>query len=58
MVSAEKTSTGPIGLGTRFRAEMRSMGRPIEMTIEFTGYKRSAEQSAGCGERCCPTRSR
>jgi uncharacterized protein YndB with AHSA1/START domain len=38
MRRAEKISEGPIGVGTRFRAEVVSMGRPIEMVIEYTGY--------------------
>jgi hypothetical protein len=40
MLGAEKLSPGPIGLGTRFRAEMTSRRRPVEMTIENTGYDR------------------
>lgn len=40
MLHAEQLSSGPIGLGTRFRAEMTSMGRPAAMTIENTGYER------------------
>ncbi|HXZ73283.1 MAG TPA: SRPBCC family protein [Streptosporangiaceae bacterium] len=40
MRRAEKISQGPIGLGTRYRAEVMSMGRPIPMVIEFTGYER------------------
>jgi len=40
MRGAEKISEGPIGVGTRFRAEVVSMGRPIEMVIEYTGYER------------------
>jgi uncharacterized protein YndB with AHSA1/START domain len=40
MRRAEKISEGPIGVGTRFRAEMVSMGRAVEMVIEFTGYER------------------
>jgi len=40
MRSAEQISDGPIGLGTRFRAEMVSMGRTVEMVIEFTGFDR------------------
>lgn len=40
MRRAEKISDGPIGAGTRFRAEMISMGRPVEMEIEFTGFER------------------
>ena len=40
MLSAEKLSPGPVGLGSRFRAVMQSRPRPAEMTIEFTGYER------------------
>ena len=40
MIRAEQISDGPIGLGTRFRAEVMSMGRSAEMTIEFTTYER------------------
>jgi hypothetical protein len=42
MLRAEKTSPGPIGLGTRFRAEMRmrGRGRPVVMTVEFTAFER------------------
>jgi uncharacterized membrane protein len=36
----EKLSSGPIGRGTRFRAATKTMGRPVEMTIEFTDYQR------------------
>ena len=37
---AEKISDGPIGLGTRFRAQTLSMGRPVDMVIETTDYHR------------------
>ncbi|MGZ3639444.1 MAG: SRPBCC family protein, partial [Ktedonobacterales bacterium] len=30
---AEQTSAGPIGVGTTFRAEITSQGRPVVMTI-------------------------
>jgi hypothetical protein len=36
MCRAERLD-GPIGLGTRFRAEIVSMGRTVEMIIEFAG---------------------
>ena len=36
----EKVSSGPIGRGTLFRAATKTMGRPAEMTIEFTEYER------------------
>ncbi len=40
MRRAEQTSAGPIGVGTTFRAESMSRGRPVEMTITFTDYER------------------
>ena len=40
MVRAELISEGPIGVGTRFRAELRTMGRTVPMTVEFTAYER------------------
>jgi hypothetical protein len=40
MVRAEQISPGPIGVGTRFEAETRTMGRSVAMTIEVTAYER------------------
>jgi hypothetical protein len=40
MLRAEQISAGPIGFGTRFRAESRSMGRTVGMTIELTAFER------------------
>ncbi len=40
MLRAEKLSPGPVGLGSRFRAVMRSRPRPVEMTTECTGFER------------------
>ena len=40
MVRAEQISEGPIGEGTRFHAELRTMGRTMPMVVELTGYKR------------------
>lgn len=37
---AEKISDGQIGLGTRFRVQTVSMGRPVDMVLEVTGYER------------------
>lgn len=37
---AEKLSPGPIGRGTRFRAESAAVGRTVEMMIEITAYER------------------
>jgi uncharacterized protein YndB with AHSA1/START domain len=37
---AEKLSRGPIGPGTRFRAEAVTLGRTTGMTIEYTAYER------------------
>jgi hypothetical protein len=46
MRRVEQISPGPIGRGTRFRAETTSMGRPVEMVIEFTAYDRPARLSS------------
>jgi hypothetical protein len=40
MLHVEQTSSGPIGVGTTFRAESASQGRPVDMTIAFTEYQR------------------
>jgi Polyketide cyclase / dehydrase and lipid transport len=40
MLRAEKLTPGPVGLGTRFRDEFKSVGRPAEVTIEVVGYER------------------
>jgi Polyketide cyclase / dehydrase and lipid transport len=40
MVRAEMLSPGPVGLGSRFRAEMRTRPRPVVMTTELAGYER------------------
>jgi uncharacterized protein YndB with AHSA1/START domain len=40
MRRAEKITEGPVGVGTRYRSELVSMGRTIKMDIEFTGYER------------------
>ncbi|HEY3384040.1 MAG TPA: SRPBCC family protein, partial [Vicinamibacterales bacterium] len=37
---AEKISEGPIGVGTQYRAEVVSGGRPVSMVIEFKKYER------------------
>jgi Polyketide cyclase / dehydrase and lipid transport len=37
---AEKLSPGPIGRGTRFRAEAVTRGRTVGMTIDYTAYER------------------
>jgi uncharacterized protein YndB with AHSA1/START domain len=39
MLRAEKLSPGPIGVGTRFDAEMATMRGSASMTIEFTAYE-------------------
>jgi uncharacterized protein YndB with AHSA1/START domain len=36
----EKLSSGPIGHGTRFRAEAVSWPRTVPMTIQYTAYER------------------
>jgi uncharacterized membrane protein len=40
MTHAELTSSGPIGLGSQFRAETMTIGRKMAMTIEWTAYER------------------
>jgi hypothetical protein len=40
MTSVDKLSEGEIGLGTQFRAEVVSGGRPLSMVIEFVGFER------------------
>ena len=40
MLYAEKITPGPIASGTRFRAIVRTFGRPTEMTTEFTACER------------------
>ena len=40
MVRVELVSGEPIGPGSKFRAVTKSMGRTVEMFIEFTGYQR------------------
>ena len=40
MLSAEQVSGGPIGLGTQFRAELRSGTRTLPMLIEFRTFER------------------
>ena len=40
MRRSEKISDGPIHVGTRFRAEMMSRGRPVDMVVEVTSYDR------------------
>jgi hypothetical protein len=37
---AEQITAGPIGCGTRFRADAIQWGRPVPMTIEYTAYER------------------
>jgi uncharacterized protein YndB with AHSA1/START domain len=40
MLEARKLTSGPVGRGARFTALMRTRGRPMPMTIEFTGFDR------------------
>jgi len=40
MTFVEQVSDGPIGLGSRFRAVVRSGGRAVPMEIEFTAFER------------------
>jgi carbon monoxide dehydrogenase subunit G len=40
MLRAEKITDGPVGPGTRFLAELETMGHTMPMTVEFTNYER------------------
>jgi Polyketide cyclase / dehydrase and lipid transport len=40
MLRCELISGEPIGVGSRFHAEMSMRGKPLEMTIEFTDFQR------------------
>lgn len=40
MLGSEKLTDAPIGVGTRFRAMIRSRRRPRPMEIEYTGFAR------------------
>ena len=46
---AEKTSDGPIGQGTTFRANMKGMGRVESKIVEFERPARFASQDKGRG---------
>ena len=51
MASVELVSTGPIGVGSRFRATNRSIGRTVEIVIEFTAYERPRRLTVSCDLR-------
>jgi len=40
MVRAEQASSGPIGAATKFQTELKTMGRLMSMTVEFTRIER------------------
>src|SRR5437899_1054547 len=40
MLRAEQASSGPIGRGTRFRTEVATRGRSMEMAYEIAAYER------------------
>ena len=40
MVRAEQVSSGPIGTATQFQTELKTMGRTMPMTVEFTRFER------------------
>jgi len=46
MSSVEQLTPVLIGLGTRFRAQVTSRGRPVEMVIEFTQFERPRRLSS------------
>lgn len=40
MIRSVRMTEGPIGPGTKFRAEVRSAGRTVSMVVEFTDFVR------------------
>ena len=40
MLTVEKVTPGPVGKGTRFRAQVKTRQRTAEMSVEFTAYDR------------------
>jgi uncharacterized protein YndB with AHSA1/START domain len=40
MTASIKLTDGPLGVGTRFRATVLSRGKPLPVTIEYTGFDR------------------
>lgn len=40
MLSVEKLTPGPVGVGTRYDAQMRSGSRTLPLTLEFTCFER------------------
>jgi hypothetical protein len=40
MVHAELIPSGDIGVGTKFQTELKTMGRAVPMTVEFTRFER------------------
>jgi Polyketide cyclase / dehydrase and lipid transport len=40
MTAVELVTEEPIGPGSRFQAELRMGGRPIDLTVEFTRFER------------------
>jgi polyketide cyclase/dehydrase/lipid transport protein len=40
LLRSDKVTDGPIGVGTRFAAVHTSVGHPVDMIVEVTGYDR------------------
>lgn len=40
MRSSELLTAEPIGAGSRFRADLSVLGRPVELIVEFTAFER------------------
>lgn len=40
LLRAEQISDGPIHVGTRFRTELKTIGRTMPMVVEFTDFQR------------------
>jgi uncharacterized protein YndB with AHSA1/START domain len=40
LLHSDKVTDGPVGVGTRFLATHKSVGRPVEMSVDITAYDR------------------
>ena len=63
MTAAELLTPEPIGSGSRFHAELRMLGRAVDLTVEFTEFERprllgSISQSLPRGRRGRPMRTK
>jgi carbon monoxide dehydrogenase subunit G len=45
MTASHRLDDGPIGVGTRFQATILTRGKPQQVEIEITGFKRPSEMA-------------